>query len=673
MHSQVTPEDIRQNLNSSLEEERLDGLRALRVSFGEDWLPLLYRAMGDSSWRVRKEAVEVFLAQPAAPDHIRDVAALLHADDNAGARNAAVEILTRLGRQSLSCLFAEMKTEDRDVRKFILDILGEIRDTSAVPLMIEALSDNDGNIRAAAAENLGKMGSSAAVGPLLELMEEADLLLRFTILQALGQIGADVPAASLLKWGQEPLLRKALYDCLGQLGGVEVVEELVQGLLDDRPNVRHSALLALEKVERRNPGELTAHLPAPMRKNLVEATIRLLEDNPDRVRRAALYLIGALRDEQTAHRLLPLLAEDSLREATTRALISMGRKAAAALMDHWAHIEAYQRPYLAYVVGMTGCVEGLNHLLSALKSEDADLRAVSAQALGSLGVEKAVSPLVSLLDDPSETVRAAALESLSTLGGKCPEKVYGALQKLLGAEDSQLRTSAVSVISRLDVPAAESALVFALKDESPQVRQAAVRALGKCCSGRHRDALLLTLTDEDPEVRRMAVDVFARSVGRDAFEPLSLVVQDEDLWVRVSAVRGLGATDHPEAQSLLVRALNDPVGLVVIAALETLAEQNLEQATPFLVKALSHPDAEVVCASLKILVAAGRQREIESAQSCLCQHGASEVRLAYARVLAEEAGDQAMAVLREMNRQERDDLVRRQLDALLEDVARGNV
>nr|WP_256502712.1 HEAT repeat domain-containing protein [Desulfuromonas sp. KJ2020] len=564
-----------------------------------------------------------------------------------------------------------MNTEDRDVRKFILDILGEIRDTSAVPLMIEALSDSDGNIRAAAAENLGKIGSPAAVGPLLELMEEADLLLRFTILQALGQIGTDVPAASLLKWRQEPLLRKALYDCLGQLGGVEVVDELVQGLFDDRPNVRHSALLALEKVERRHPGELTARLPALMRKKLAEALAPLLEDNPDRLRRSALYLVGALRNEQTAYRLLPLLAEESLREATTRALISMGRNAAAALMDHWPHAEAYQRPYLAYVVGMTGCVEGLNHLLSAVQSEDADLRAVSAQALGALGVEQAVSPLVPLLEDQSQAVRAAALEALSTLGGKCPEKVYGALQKLLGSDDFQLRTAAVTVISRLDVPAAESALVFALKDESSQVRQAAVKALGKCCGGRHRDSLLLTLTDEDPEVRRMAVDVFARSAGRDAFEPLSLVVQDEDLWVRVSAVRGLGATDHPEAQSLLVRALNDPVGLVVIAALETLAEQNPEQATPFLVKALSHPDAEVVCASLKILAAAGRQREIESAQSHLCQHPASEVRLAYARIQAEEAGGRAIAVLREMSRQEGDDLVRRQLETLLEDVARG--
>ncbi|BCA80015.1 HEAT repeat domain-containing protein [Desulfuromonas sp. AOP6] len=673
MHSEVTPKDIQRNLDSSLEEERLGGLRALRVSCGEEWLPLLYRAMGDSSWRVRKEAVEIFLALPGAIDHISGVVSLLYADDNAGARNAAVEILTRLGRQSLPCLFAEMECEDRDVRKFILDILGEIRDTSAVPLMIEALSDNDGNIRAAAAENLGKIGSVAAVSPLLDLMEEADLLLRFTILQALGQIGAEVPVESLLKWSREPLLRKALYDCLGQLGGIEVAEELVQGLFDDKINVRHSALLALEKVERRHPGELTARLPAPIRKNLAEALGLLLEDGPDRVRRAALLLIGVLKDEQAAFQLLPLLAEESLREAATKALISMGRKAAASLMDHWQSVEAYQRPYLAYVVGMTGCVEGLNHLLSALQSEDADLRAVSAQALGVLGVEKAVSPLVSLLDDKSDTVRSAALEALATLGGKYPERVYGALQKLLGAEDFHLRTCALSIISRLDVPAAESALVFALKDETPQVRQAAVKALGKCCSSRHHDALLLALTDEDPEVRRMAVDVFARSVGPDAFEPLSLAVQDEDLWVRVSAIRGLGATDCPAAWSLLTHSLNDPVGLVVIAALETLAEQDLDQATLFLVEALSHPDPEVVTASLKILAAAGRQREIESAQPCLCQHAASEVRLAYARVLVEDAGDQALAVLREMNRQESDELVRRQLDVLLEDVARGNI
>ena len=673
MHSEVTPKDILKNLHSPLEEERLESLRALRLSVDKEQFPWLLRALGDESWRVRKEAVEIFLAQPEALAHIREVVTLLHAGDNAGARNAAVEILTRLGRQSLPCLFAEMQCDDRDVRKFILDILGEIRDSSAVPLMIEALSDNDGNIRAAAAENLGKIASPEAVRPLLDLMEEADLLLRFTILQALGQIGSDVPVEPLLKWSQEPLLRKALYDCLGQLGGAEVIAELVQGLADERPNVRHAALLALEKVERRHPGELTARLSGPMRKKLADELGLLLADNPDRVRRAALYLLGALKDEQAAFRLLPLLAVDSLREAATRALVAMGRKAAAALLDHWQSVEDYQRPYLAYVIGMTGCVEGLDHLLAALRSPDPDLRAVSAQALGSLGAERALSPLVLLLQDTNETVQSAALEALSSLGSKNPEKVYGALQKLLGAEDFQLRTYAVSVISRLDVPAAESALVFALKDESSQVRQAAVRALGKCCSSRHRDALLLALTDEDPEVRRMAVDVFARSVGRDAFEPLSLAIQDDDLWVRVSAIRGLGGVSHPDAHRLLTQALNDAVGLVVIAALETLAERGLDEAVPFLANALGHPDAEVVAASLKILAAAGRQPEIDRARSSLSQHAASEVRLAYARLLAEKGDEQALAVLREMNRQENDDLIRRQLNVLLEEGARGSV
>lgn len=139
------------------EEERLQALKSLARSEGGPDPQLLYQALGDQSWRIRKEAAEIFLSLPRAGDLAGEVIELLHSQDNAGLRNTAVEILVSLGRRATPFLLEELTCSDHDVRKFVLDILGEIRDPESVLAMVGALCDPDGNVRAAAAENLGKI------------------------------------------------------------------------------------------------------------------------------------------------------------------------------------------------------------------------------------------------------------------------------------------------------------------------------------------------------------------------------------------------------------------------------------------------------------------------------------------------------------------------------------
>ena len=57
----------------------------------------------------------------------------------------------------------EVITPDQDVRKLVLDILGEICNPSAVPVMLAALADPEPNVKAAAAEGLGKLRAVEAV------------------------------------------------------------------------------------------------------------------------------------------------------------------------------------------------------------------------------------------------------------------------------------------------------------------------------------------------------------------------------------------------------------------------------------------------------------------------------------------------------------------------------
>ena len=122
-----TIEQITNALNSPDEESRLQGLHDLTSCDVSEALPLIFAAFGDESWRVRKQAIDLFMSMPISRELIGEVIELLHAEENAGLRNAAVEILTRMGRHSVPMLLDQVNCPDHDVRKFIVDILaGEL-------------------------------------------------------------------------------------------------------------------------------------------------------------------------------------------------------------------------------------------------------------------------------------------------------------------------------------------------------------------------------------------------------------------------------------------------------------------------------------------------------------------------------------------------------------------
>jgi HEAT repeat protein len=139
MESMVeTIEILAEQLRSADEETRrlaVVGLSRYPVGGTKDYL---FTALGDASWRVRKEAVDALLAAAISVEIIEEFVLLL-ASDNAGLRNSAVEALERLGIRAMPVLCRHVTDDDHDVRKFVMDILGSIGDAEAVPLLVHAL------------------------------------------------------------------------------------------------------------------------------------------------------------------------------------------------------------------------------------------------------------------------------------------------------------------------------------------------------------------------------------------------------------------------------------------------------------------------------------------------------------------------------------------------------
>lgn len=593
---------IQAALLSSDEEVRLSGLQSLYRYDGEERVDLVCAALGDGSWRIRKEAINLFLSLPQAMVFAERIVTLLYDEENAGLRNAAAEILIKLGTGVIPVLTKAADSPDPDVRKFILDILGDIGARQATPLLLRLLqNDAETNVRAAAAENLGKIRDISAVPVMVNALSAPDLLVQFSLLDALGRIGCPIPVAGLIGLGENRLLRKPLYDALGRIGDETAIAPLLAGLHDSMRNVREAAILALQSLLLRCG---VKNLGGQLSTIDLEGVVTLLSSSALPVQRAALAILGRHCDRPPAVLLASYLDNEHLADDTAAILAARGQDVVADLTECWAGASEKKKAYLAYLFGVTGVESAASLLSEELKAADDFLRTVLLRALGQVGRREDVATLAGYLEVQEDDVRQAAVDALVTIAKRFHAPVIELVRGVFFTHDEPpVRQSALQVLGRMGGAESEVALLMAMKDESALVRRSAIFYLDGG-NPQHYPALTLALTDEESDVRRQAIEALAMSVDRSLIEPLTLMLQDEDPWVRATAIRALGRFGGVEALSAVRSGLQDPVGLVTIAAVETLTEENLPFDQQEIAAQLNHADDDVVLALLKPLTAA---------------------------------------------------------------------
>lgn len=652
---------IRELLDSPNEELRLEALRHLRGEKGE-LLPLLLRLLGDASWRVRKEAVTFYVAQPWALEMADEVIGCLHDPDNAGLRNSSTEILTQLGSRVLPFLIDAATDPDPDVRKFVLDIMGDVGSEDAVPTLLKSLKDQDLNVRSSAAENLGKLRAAVAAPELVASLSDPELLFRFSILDALTKIGEPVDEDQLFLYRDEPLLKKPLFDCLGKIGGPLSIPYLMEALGESARNVREAAVLALEHILYRSPKEekVLAVIRGTERVELVHQLLR--RDNREQ-KLAAISLLGRIGDRRSAPVLFDLLDDEMLQRDVFAALCRIGGDGIDLLISLASGYGGQQKSYLCYLIGETGHVGGLEFLGEALQQGGAELQLVAAQAIGRVGDEESIQILLECLRSDKDQVRRAAISSLVKMGTRFGERLGQEMLALMEHPDVRIRIGALEVLGKIGGTHTGSHLIAALKDPVAQVRQIALKVMRVEDAVSHFDQLRLALTDEDAEVRREVVSLLGRLEG-EGVELLLLAAQDEDIWVQAQALRILGTRNEPKAVEVLLDALHSSSGLVVLAALEGL-QFSEHLSMPALAQLFGHPDTEVVRTAIEILASRSPDQEFPQRLPDFLGHPDQDIRLAAVRAAGSYGLPGVQRCLEEHFARENDAVVREELRFIL--------
>jgi HEAT repeat protein len=585
-------EEMKKILDDEEIEIRRKGILELRGRVSDAAIPLLLDAMEDASWRVRKTAAEILVEEHPLDRYISGLIQLLAIEDNAGARNSAIETLVKLGKKATSFLLDAFETTNRDVRKFIIDIIGEVKDRKALPLLLKALKDDDDNVRASSVEHLGQMGDPSVVDALIEILKNGDLWTAFPAADALGRIGDKKAIPSLIGTLSVKALREPVLKGLGHLSAPETLEHIVPFLMDPSRTIQEEAIKTIgifyhNGVSANFICETMSRLSGP---ELINRLVSHAWSKKADIRVKAILLLGLMQDERALEPLLELYTEESLAEDVKRALVFIGGRKPGSLLPLFETDNQYQKRFIAEVA--VEVASPLYYVVFERFLSDADghVRASAAIGLSRLGNMTAIQAIKKLLSDPYEDVQEAAVTALSTLReGIDVNEFVGCLKQ----KNPAMRRNAAMLLGAIGAESSVGALGYALKDEDVSVRQAVIEALSSMKTDESVKYLVLGLTDENAPIRASAALSLGSAGGEETLDPLFLLLSDSDDTVKVSAIRSLGMRGERKAVKALIALLADRNGFVVTTALESLGTLGGDEARDALMRMLASEDREI--------------------------------------------------------------------------------
>ncbi|HET9454899.1 MAG TPA: HEAT repeat domain-containing protein [Gemmatimonadaceae bacterium] len=611
----VTPrvqreQELAVDLESHDEEVRLRAAQAMTASTPN--ASVLGDALADRSWRVRRAAAEGLARASGAQAVDTLIEALREHHRDAAVLNSALTALANSREDVVGAVIGLLGVSDAAVRTYAALALGLLEDARAVHPLLECLNDSDVNVRYHAIEALGRIGDPGAADPLAGIAESRDFFLSFAALDALALIREPSVAPRLLPLLQEPTLRDPAANCLGAIGGEDVVEPLARLLvrafpapvpiartlatIDTRLSTEGASGRVADRVGRAAPEE------AP--KVLIKALAKAREEDAE----AIAVVLGWLKGEGIDEALAGLLAREGIRARVADVLSRRGLPAVEPLLQVVRGGTAEMKQAAAVALGRIGSDRAV-HDLTRLLGGEPELAIAAAGALGAIGDRGAFEKLLALLGHPHAMVRQAVVSAINSIGHRDTE---WAVASRLADPSPYAREAAVRISGYFGFQTALAPMIDLARDPEEAVRRAAIEHLANFEDVRAADAVHFAL-EHDPavSVRCAAVRALGQVETRAAFDALLRACTDPVIWVRYFAVRTIGrrGDEHGVPALLMKLATSDPAPPVRIAAIEALSDPRHASAALELRSLVDDPEPEVARAAILALGRIGSAAE----------------------------------------------------------------
>lgn len=664
--------EITRKLRSEEIEVRLSALNALAV-LPEGAIEHAVEALSDGEWRVRKAAVAILSEQADRSRIIQQLIDRLGREKNIGMRNAAVEVFIQIGAAAVAPLLVSLGRTDDDIRKLIVDTLGEIGDRRAAPTLMALLSDQNENVAASAVEALGKLKDPAAVEPLIRTLKKDNPLLVFSAMRALQQMGDARAIEPLIEVSQKNIYRRGGLEVLGAIGDLRALGTFLSALRSGPKGTRHAALKALGALESRQSEANRILIQDAVREIYDEGFYALLmetlHDSDLALQKVGIRVLGWVQEARSVSALFPFILSE-VREEVVESLVAIGKKAVDPLLSLSAAEEEGIREVMAAVLGRVGTRKAVPLLSAFLRDGSGHVRQASAGALGKIKDPSAITALLPLLGDPYPNVQEAAVKALMEMKRDLPRRT---ILNFLRHDSYSFRSNALLILGQIGATEMLPLLGLLLRDSEKGVRKIAVEVLGSFNMPEMAEHLLLSLGDESSDVRLAALKILAQKEVRhipDLVDYLHPLLHDESIWVRSAIPPILSRLEGEKGEELLSALLNDPIGVVKIAALSVLGARGGKRLLPSVLAETENPDLDIRKSAILALGRLGEASVVPRLERFLSDPNWT-IRLAAVHAVGHFKEAASIHSLKELSESDADFMVREAAQAVLSQLTAG--
>jgi HEAT repeat protein len=422
-------------------------------------------------------------------------------------------------------------TPRREVRLFILKILGWSGDERAIGVLLEFLQNPDvAEVCAQALADFGSQATPAVLEALRNTDEDELVAMLLRIVHVISGREA-VPAVLTFLDYDNPDIRRFAIETLGEIVDPTTIDYLLAKLDDPDVGCQQAAVNSISALVAAFPEvqeetlsrirRLLASGSVPTKINSLSIFVNIQgegyhdelllasKSEDPQIRQKAVHLMGRFGEERFADQLVLSLADEStaVRLEAIQAIVRLKPR------------------------------EGLEPLLHALDDDDIWIRTAAAQALGEYREPAAVEHLKQQIAEDLPPVRIAAIEALGKFGD---ESIRDVLLASLREQDPEIQRAALLALSGVPGDDVLAILLEALRDDDWRRRAAAAAAIGHRADRRALAALHETLQrDDDSYVQQSVIEALDRLGDQSSFPYLlealnnpAVIDEVSDIFVR---------------------------------------------------------------------------------------------------------------------------------------------
>jgi len=360
----------------------------------------LIRMLKESDWEdkaIALRGIEVLNAKAAVPVLVNMIGELDPAMPDTEERHAIMSrtILSIDAESELMKLLAAPDLKYRG-RAFAIELLGELKSSKAVPLLMEHLKALSRDLRRASAEALGEIGEAETVAPLLETSQkDVDAHVRKAAIEALGKIRASQAF--------EPLLA---------LIGVEKYADIIEKIVEALIHIDESRFLE-------NLGSYSGLIRKTAARIVTDVSLllKLVEDPEQTVKYEAIKGLGRLGSSEAIDKLTEFIADTDV-DVRKTAVMSLGeaRVCSEALFHGLGDDDPWVRFYTVKAIALACDPEAALLQIGRVLEDDFVPVVMSAlDVVRDIGGQEAYELLSQHREHPNGDVRGRIEEVLSSL------------------------------------------------------------------------------------------------------------------------------------------------------------------------------------------------------------------------------------------------------------------